>query len=507
MTRIEKILLLFSAVFFAAFCAWNISRPGFQYDELLFANAALGVDTTTFIFLKIGAVPFYVLNYIGALKSWAYVPLFRLFGFSYLTVRLPMILLVAVTVPFFYRYVKAIAGRAAAVAALVLTYLNPSFMGLMRLDVGPSAIAYTLRIFSFVALFAYLKSRRLRCLAVFALFCFLGFFNKMDYAWFITGSIVALGLSERERFITPFVARTGRYLRWFIIVSVSLLGLEVLMYAAYFNYLDMGRYAGHFLEISQSLLWYLDGSLFLAYLNNTPWSWTGAVFASVFLMLFAFGGIRSFSKGGNRQVRFHFLLTVFIFIQVTALLIAREAWHTIYLFPSFTIVASAGLAGFLEKKKSRVFAAGALAVAAVYYAAGWTSYLRAFDGYLKNIYWSNSVNELAAYAKKSPARFVAVDWGIQNQLLVMNREKGKYFDMWRDLWALAHGKAGADRFRKAFFGKKDVIFILHPPGQAFSPPSQDQFLRIVREAGYRLVPVATVRDAGRPVFLLYTLQK
>jgi hypothetical protein len=42
--------------------------------------------------MRLGPLPFFVSPYMGALKAWGYAPIFRLFGVSALTIRLPAIL-------------------------------------------------------------------------------------------------------------------------------------------------------------------------------------------------------------------------------------------------------------------------------------------------------------------------------------------------------------------------------------------------------------------------------
>ena len=55
-----------------------IGRPGLQYDETLFVNAATLRIPGFFLLHQFLGIPLSVYPYIGALKSWIYSPLFSL---------------------------------------------------------------------------------------------------------------------------------------------------------------------------------------------------------------------------------------------------------------------------------------------------------------------------------------------------------------------------------------------------------------------------------------------
>src|SRR5438309_11988662 len=79
-------------------------------DELDFVNAAQGAPDNTMIHMRLGSVPLFIMPYLGALKAWIYAPIFGLFGVSALTIRLPAILIAAVTLLIFYQLMRAQLG-------------------------------------------------------------------------------------------------------------------------------------------------------------------------------------------------------------------------------------------------------------------------------------------------------------------------------------------------------------------------------------------------------------
>src|SRR2546427_3516213 len=106
MPRLSDGLAITAAFIFIFLAAYRIELPGLYYDELAFVNAAQGAPDNSFIYMRLGPVPLLVFPFIGALKAWIYTPIFRLFGVSALTIRLPVILIAAVTLLIFYRAMR-----------------------------------------------------------------------------------------------------------------------------------------------------------------------------------------------------------------------------------------------------------------------------------------------------------------------------------------------------------------------------------------------------------------
>src|SRR5262245_14695121 len=88
------------AVILAVYLAvvlFQARRLGLYYDELAFVDAALGGWSGIFVDTRILGVSVFVMNYLGALKSLIYFPVFKLFGVFEATVWFPTIALIIVT--------------------------------------------------------------------------------------------------------------------------------------------------------------------------------------------------------------------------------------------------------------------------------------------------------------------------------------------------------------------------------------------------------------------------
>src|SRR5206468_3796896 len=126
MARLSDVLAITATCIFIFLAAYRIELPGLYYDELAFVNAAQGAPDNTFIYMRLGPVPLLVFPFIGALKAWIYTPIFGLFGVSALTIRLPVILIAAVTLLIFYQLMRAKLGAVWATIAVWIMAVDPA---------------------------------------------------------------------------------------------------------------------------------------------------------------------------------------------------------------------------------------------------------------------------------------------------------------------------------------------------------------------------------------------
>ena len=127
--------------FFAA-GAYHIDEPGLQADETLFVqgvweNGRVEQETRVFGW----RFPLMQMPYLGGLKPVLYVPVFKLFGVSAASVRLPMVLAGAVTVALTFLLLWRLSGseRAAWLGGALLA-ADPTFLFTTRCDWGPVAL-------------------------------------------------------------------------------------------------------------------------------------------------------------------------------------------------------------------------------------------------------------------------------------------------------------------------------------------------------------------------------
>ena len=124
-----------------------IDEPGLQYDETLFVNAATLQLPGVGVAHSVAGIPVMIFPYIGALKSWLYEPIFKVFGTSPTTVRMPAVLAVSVGLGFLYLAVRDLVNRPVAILVFVVLCFDNSVFWLTRDDVGPSALELLLKCF------------------------------------------------------------------------------------------------------------------------------------------------------------------------------------------------------------------------------------------------------------------------------------------------------------------------------------------------------------------------
>ena len=142
MHRLPDGLAVAAACVFVFLAAYRIEVPGLYMDEVDFVNAAQGAPDNTMIHMRLGSVPLFIMAYLGALKAWIYAPIFRLFGVSALTIRLPVILIAAVTLLIFYRAMREKLGAVWAAIAIWIMAVDPANLFPSRLDWGPTVLMH-----------------------------------------------------------------------------------------------------------------------------------------------------------------------------------------------------------------------------------------------------------------------------------------------------------------------------------------------------------------------------
>src|SRR5437588_5480409 len=196
-------------------------------DELDFVNAAQGAPDNTMIHMRLGSVPLFIMPYLGALKAWIYAPIFGLFGVSALTIRLPAILIAAVTLLIFYQLMRAQLGPVWATIGLWIMMVDPANLFPSRLDWGPTVLMHFFQAVILALWFSYRKNPQL-WKPVMILGCFgLGFFDKFNFVWFLLAFTAGIILCYPASLLTLW-SSLSRLARWLAIILI-LVGFGVIV--------------------------------------------------------------------------------------------------------------------------------------------------------------------------------------------------------------------------------------------------------------------------------------
>jgi 4-amino-4-deoxy-L-arabinose transferase-like glycosyltransferase len=168
------------------------NQAGIENDEALFGSVIYqqpGIDYGD----KIAGhhVPFMLMSYLGALKSWVYAPIFRFWRPSVASLRVPVILLGGITIWLFSLLLKRIAGYRTAIVGAVLLSTDTLFLITTCYDWGPVVLQHLLLVSGVLCLLRFHQEGRRRFLVTGSLLLGLGLWDKALFFWVLSGITLA----------------------------------------------------------------------------------------------------------------------------------------------------------------------------------------------------------------------------------------------------------------------------------------------------------------------------
>jgi 4-amino-4-deoxy-L-arabinose transferase-like glycosyltransferase len=446
-----------------------LQLPGLQYDEVNFSNAALGnfdgpfVVWSAKIFGK--RVPLMIMEYIGALKSALYFPIFKLFGAGASSVRLPVVAIGVITLLIAYGLYRRMFDGRIAILGLILFATDPTFIFANKLDWGPVSLLLALELLSLYFMWRWMTEGKRNFLAVAGLFFGLGLYNKIIFAWFIAGFFIALLLCYRES--------VKKLLHWrslicfipaFLLGSLPLIAFNIARPMGTFQNqpvltlpgLDALHY--RYLLISGTL----DGSGVYALVNSedvghpadilaappvgkvdrlmrtmSAFPWVGrSPLPLVFygsLALILLWCFRRLPK--KREIVFIGIQLLVIVFFISANENATGAHHIIVFYPFvFILVAFAviELGRWLGKWRtvSGILVGACLLPLITAQIVVDTRHLRSFRVFGGNRFWSDAIYDLASFTRQnSDKNYLLMEWGVGTQLLLLTNGRIQYDEL------------------------------------------------------------------------------
>jgi hypothetical protein len=225
--RWSDVFALAAVCAFVVLASYRIEVPGLYMDEVDFVNAAQGGADNTMIHFRLGSIPFFLMPYLGALKAWIYAPIFRLFGVSPLTIRLPVILFAAITLFIWYRVMRGTLGPVWGAIVTWILAVDPANLFPSRLDWGPTVLMHFFQACIFVLWFSYRDEPKLWKLAA-ILLCFgLGTFDKFNFVWFAAAFVIGVFVCYPET-IKNIWSSLPRFALW-TAIAIVLIALATML--------------------------------------------------------------------------------------------------------------------------------------------------------------------------------------------------------------------------------------------------------------------------------------
>jgi len=516
----EGLFLMGVVGFFFTTSMLRLSRPGCQYDELLFGNAALGVvDPHSFLHRAVAGVPVFLMPYIGALKAYLYYPIFKIFSVNIYSIRVPAILFGCFILTLTYAYTRRLFGSRAARMTTLLLALDPTFMFTNRVDWGLSSLAMLLKSTALFFLVKGIQTSQVRPLVGALFFTTLGIFHRLDFIWFVNATLVSLGIAFHKEVASWVRMRK----RWAAMTALMLsLGGVYLVYSAIkmsiryfgenpFDIVSLNRLR----YVTRLLLDTLNGNAF--YFDTThghltvpsPQGWVGlGVIATCILV-----GRMQRRRTWNRWVGFFVALFGVTLLQIYLTRRASGVHHMMMLYPFPHVILGYFLTlGWTDLRSGtggrflRAVVGSSLAVIVVFNLGVIAQYLAAYRQDRTSPVWSSDIYTLIDYVKRHKGTtFVSIDWGLHTQLLTFTRGNVPLKEMvwsfkdlrWDDLqlvrWLI-----------DAFLCQPDYRFLAHSDAASVFPEAKRNFFDLAARHGLEVRRVDTV--GKRQLYEVYAVR-
>lgn len=191
---------LLTALLFLLLGVLFLQKAGIHYDASYELGCFYSCTNPAFKATLIGqAVPLMVLPYLGALKAWLYWPLLHFLEITPVVLRVPTLVIGAVSVWLSFLFLDRVSGRRAAVAGSLLLATDAPFLIATTYDFGPIAVLHCFFLAGVLLLLRFERTRASVDLAL-AFFLFgLALWQKALVIWMLNGLAVAAVLIFHRR--------------------------------------------------------------------------------------------------------------------------------------------------------------------------------------------------------------------------------------------------------------------------------------------------------------------
>jgi hypothetical protein len=503
--RIPSLVIVATLAFYVWVSVQHLHRPGLHYDEVFWVNAALGGLNDVFIHRRLFGVPVMLMEYIGALKAYLYFPIFKVFGVSVESIRLPAILLTLGAIALFVALVARQFGLKWAALLAILLATDPAIIFHARLDWGPIVIATLFKALTLYCFFTFIERPTTRHLWAIVALTVLGTFDKLNYIWFAGAFIVSATLFYHKE-----LRHAMGLLKQKVILPLAAFSFAMSLFALYIASLwslPTNPSVSRPLDLAQRLV--ETANLYLTTMRGErlhyvlfPSMEASASLANVGLSLFVsalaltwvFCAVtkRLHETEFPKVCLFYLAILGTMTVQIVLTRQATGSHHAMALWP-FNHLAMVAAAYFVAnnvrpslRTAGTVLAATLIGVVAISQYRVDLHYLNAFQnhrGY--STFWSPGINTLSAsLTETAPAidGIYSCDWGIHNQLFTLSPAglRHKLFDFWPTFTADRNEQNYNWLYRSHFRGK-DVLVILHPKELSAFPATNANFFKFAKE--------------------------
>lgn len=440
--HISVSFLTFIIAVFITLGFYQISLPGFYYDEVLYANAlygcrSLGVFDSLVIRVGNSCFPVLLMGYMGALKVFLLYPLKFFVNFEniYFIFRGFGLIVSAFSIFFLYHLNKSLNFKNFInFTTLLLFTFNMSFLFGSKYDWGPVTLAIVLKILLLLSFVKIRSKFSTKNILLYLLIGALGIYNKVDFAFiFIPLSVLLLFYNpDIKKLIIKNKALLGSYI--FILFTLPLLfGQSILKDLLTSEGLHNLDFAAKFYSFNSVLG---GTSVYTILTDNLSFSSFGFFLFIIFTIPFYFLFKKGFYKENEQIILYSaavYYLILFLLPQ------SGGVHHFISTFPMLFL--TFGL--FINKFNLNRYLVGFGLLAYIFVQVNlYFSYQRLIVS--KDVFslWSNGSAELYDYLSinQPDKRILITDWGIANQQIILSRGELKIEEVFRPIRELGSGQ-------------------------------------------------------------------
>lgn len=494
----------------------KIEHPGINNDQFMFVNAAAFNPDNMFLWKSYHGFPIMVFPYIGALKSYLYMPIFYFFGVNMWSIRLPQIILIAISLYLLYKSLSTTFNKKIALITVLFLSLDPSNVIYSKVDNGPTVIEFFLKVLTIYLFSVYYKTKNIIFFLSIYPVLILGIFNKINFFWFVNSFFISFiifyGKSFYNNFknfgkLVPFILIAVPYyiiLRFFIKLSRE----TALSYKNFTNEVSISNITNNFPIFYKNLSDIINGNLFFNKIYGYDPTNLGGYFTILILLILFVGLIvitHSKDKVFFRNYLFITLITMLISLQILLTKRAVSGWHVVAVYPFFAIIFATGIYKIYEivrHKSIKIFLASLVGFIILYQISVNFIFINKYSTPTQSIAWSSSIYDLIDYVRVTNTKFVCLDIDICNQLISLTQQSGKY----KEPFAFLESQTYTDSFRRLvgnFNSPSQFLYVSHADTNSYFPIFKKSFFNYLKDNGVTYVKVKEFKDGDSIIFELY----
>lgn len=482
-----------------------INTPGLYYDELIFVNASLGGVDTRFVYKRIWNIIIMIMPYIGALKSYIYIPIFKIFGISIESIRIPVVIISLGTVLIGYKTLKLLFNDCISFLGCTVLATDPAFIFTTRIDWGPVVLMNFLKIASLYYFIRFILSHKMKYVWIVILILSLGLFDKLNFIWYINALSIAGFIIYFETVISIIKLKKYKLLLpislfCFITCYTFINFIYPILDSSYAILLGDKEVVVSKIDkavdvLSQAVFTMNGGSTYKFFTGQDISYPTLIPYVTLLCIVILFAIITYMIGRGNvhdlilkfKPGLFFFLVLTIIIGQMIIIKQKCGPHHLMMIWPFhhllfLSLFEIQNL--FVNEKIKRISQSILLGFSIIIITSQVitnNNYITTFkNNEVKNLLFSTEIYKLHDYLEKNSNRvdlILSADWGFHNQLFSLtnneNRNNNLYIDFWPFIFWVHRNQAnvpiGDITKYSEMLKKKKLFVLLHPEGKESLP--------------------------------------